>query len=145
VRHIAEACAADGITRLVQVSANGADARSSAAYGRTKAEGESIVREHVPTAVILRPSVVFGPGDGFLNRFAAMGAAAPALPLIGGGETKFQPVHVGDVAEAIAKAVDRPEYAGRDFVLGGPEVWSFRQILEMIGRETHRERILLPL
>lgn len=145
VRHIVEGCAANGITRLVQVSANGADPESPAAYGRTKAEGERIAREQVPSAVILRPCVAFGPGDGFLNRFAALAAMAPALPLIGGGETQFQPVYVGDVAEIVARAVDRPEYAGRDFVLGGPEVWSFREILEMIGRETHRERLLLPL
>lgn len=144
-RNIAEACAGDGIERLVQVSANGADAAAPAAYGRTKAEGERIVREHVPTAVILRPSVVFGPGDGFLNRFAALGALSPALPLIGGGETKFQPLYVGDLAQVIARAVDRPEYAGRDFVLGGPEVLSFREVLEMIGRETHRTRVLAPL
>lgn len=145
VRAIAEGCAANGITRLVQISANGADAAAPSAYARTKAEGERIVREQVPSAVILRPCVVFGPGDGFLNRFAALGAMAPALPLIGGGETKFQPVYVGDVAQVIARAVHRPEYAGRDFVLGGPQVWSFRSILEMIGRETYRERLLLPL
>lgn len=145
VRFIAEGCAANGIQRLVQISAIGADPKSPSAYGRTKAEAEAIVRTHVPGAVILRPSVVFGPGDGFLNRFAAMGAMTPVLPLIGGGETRFQPVYVGDVAQAIARSVDTPAYGGRTFELGGPEVYSFREILELIGRETHRERILAPL
>lgn len=145
VRFIAEGCAANGISRLVQVSANGADPESASAYARTKAEGERIARTHAPEAVILRPSVVFGPGDGFLNRFAAMAAMMPVLPLIGGGETRLQPVYVGDVAEAIARAVDRPEPAGRTFVLGGPSVRTFREILEMILRETQKDRLLAPV
>ena len=144
-RHIAEGCAANGVTRLVQVSANGADAASPSAYARSKAEAEAIMHKHVPGAVILRPSVVFGPGDAFLNRFAAMASMSPVLPLIGGGETRFQPVHVGDVAEAVAAAATRPELAGRTFVLGGPSIYSFREILELILRETHREKVLLPL
>lgn len=144
-RYIAEGCAANGITRLVQVSANGADAHSPSAYARSKAEAEAIMRRHVPGAVILRPSVVFGPEDDFLNRFAAMASMSPALPLIGGGNTRFQPVHVGDVAEAVAAATSRPELVGRTFVLGGPSIYSFREILELILRETHREKVLLPL
>ena len=144
VRFIAEGCAANGIARLVQVSANGADPESPSAYARTKAEGEAIARAHAPDAVILRPSVVFGPGDSFLNRFAAMAAMTPVLPLIG-GETRLQPVYVGDVAEAIARAVDRPEPAGRTFVLGGPSVGTLREILEMILRETQKERLLAPV
>jgi NADH dehydrogenase len=95
--------------------------------------------------VILRPSIVFGTGDGFLNRFAAMAGTAPALPLIGGGRTKFQPVWVGDVAEAIARSVSRLDAAGRTFELGGPEVWSFKDILKYILRETGKMRLLAPL
>lgn len=144
-RNIAEACVAANVGRLVQMSAIGADARSEADYGRTKGEAEAAVRAVRPDAVILRPSIVFGNGDGFLNRFAAMSTTAPVLPLIGGGATKFQPVWVGDVAEAIARSVSRADSAGRTFELGGPEVWSFKQILEYILRETGRRRLLAPL
>jgi len=144
-RHIAEACVAGGVGRLVQVSAIGADATSEADYGRTKGEAENAVRAVKPDTVILRPSIVFGNGDGFLNRFADMATTSPALPLIGGGKTKFQPVYVGDVAEAIARSVARPDAAGRTFELGGPEVWSFKDILKYILRETGRMRLLAPL
>ena len=144
-RYIAEGCAANGITRLVQVSANGADAKSPAAYGRSKAEAEAIMRQHVPGAVILRPSVVFGAEDDFLNRFAAMASMSPALPLIGGGETRFQPVYVGDVAQAIARAASAPGMEGQTFTLGGPAIYTFKQILELILRETYRERVLIPV
>ena len=144
-RNVAEACVAQGVGRLVQMSAIGADVKSEGAYGRSKGEAESVVRSIKPDAVILRPSIVFGAGDGFLNRFASMATMAPALPLIGGGETRFQPVWVGDVAEAIACSVARPDAAGRTFELGGPAVWSFRDILEYILRETGRSRLLAPL
>ena len=144
-RYIGEGCAANGITRLVQISANGADADSPAAYGRSKAEAEAIMREHVPGAVILRPSVVFGAEDDFLNRFAAMASMSPALPLIGGGETRFQPVYVGDVAQAIARAASAPGMEGQTFTLGGPAIYTFKQILELILRETYRERVLIPV
>ena len=144
-RYIAEGCAANGITRLVQVSANGADAKSPAAYGRSKAEAEAIMRQHVPGAVILRPSVVFGAEDDFLNRFAAMASMSPALPLIGGGETRFPPVYVGDVAQAIARAASAPGMEGQTFTLGGPAIYTFKQILELILRETYRERVLIPV
>ncbi len=144
-RNIAEASVAQGVGRLVQMSAIGADVNSEGAYGRSKGEAEAAVRGIRPDAVILRPSIVFGNGDGFLNRFASMATMAPALPLIGGGETKFQPVWVGDVAEAIARSVARTDAVGRTFELGGPEVWSFKQILEYILRETGRSRLLAPL
>ena len=144
-RNIAQACVAAGVARLVQISAIGADPRSEGDYGRSKGQAEAAVREIKPDAVILRPSIVFGTGDGFLNRFASMATIAPALPLIGGGATKFQPVWVGDVAEAIARSVARTDAAGRTFELGGPEVWSFKQILEYILRETGRSRLLAPL
>lgn len=144
-RIIAEASVVAGVTRLVQMSALGADAASKAEYGRTKAEAEVAVRAVRPDAVIIRPSVIFGPGDNFLNKFATLSGFAPALPLIGGGQTKFQPVYVGDVAEAIARAVARVDAAGRTFELGGPSVWTFEDILKLIGRETNRPRALLPI
>ena len=144
-RNVAEACVAQGVDRLVQMSAIGADPQSEGEYGRSKGQAEAAVREIKPDAVILRPSIVFGTGDGFLNRFASMATMAPALPLIGGGETKFQPVWVGDVAEAVARSVTSTDAAGRTFELGGPAVWSFKDILEYILRETGRSRLLAPL
>lgn len=142
---ITEAAQAQGVARIVQVSALGAAADSPSLYARTKAQAERVIRDARPDAVILRPSVVFGMGDGFLNRFAAMAAIAPALPLVGGGETKFQPAYVGDVAQAIAQAVIRPDAAGRTFELGGPAVYSFKDILQLILRETGRSRLLVPM
>ena len=133
------------IERLVQMSALGADANSPSAYGRTKAQAETAVRAVRPDAVIIRPSIIFGAGDDFLNKFAAMAGYAPALPLIGGGQTKFQPVYVGDVAEAIARAVTTIDAAGRTFELGGPSVWTFEDILKLVLRETNKSRALLPL
>ena len=144
-RIIAEAANAAGIERLVQMSALGADANSPSAYGRTKAQAEAAVRAVRPDAVVIRPSIVFGAGDNFLNKFAAMAGYAPALPLIGGGQTKFQPVYVGDVAEAIARAVTNIDAAGRTFELGGPSVWTFEDILKLVLRETNKSRALLPL
>jgi len=144
-RLVAEASVTAGVKRLVQISAIGADPKSAGAYGRTKGQAEAAVRAARPDAVILRPSIVFGAGDGFLNRFAEMASFAPALPLIGGGKTKFQPVYVGDVAEAVARAVVRSDAAARTFELGGPAVMSFEDVLKLILRETHRRRLLLPL
>ena len=144
-RNIAIGCAAGGVDRLVHVSALGANPESGSAYACTKAAGEMAVREAKPDAVVVRPSVVFGSGDGFLNKFAAMASIAPALPLIGGGQTRFQPVYVGDVAEAIVRAVERPDAAGRTFELGGPEVMTFEDILKLILRETRRRNGLVPL
>lgn len=144
-KNIAEACAAAGVTRLTQVSAIGADAKSPSAYARSKARGEAAVRAAVPTAAIVRPSIVFGAGDDFFNRFAAMAQIAPALPLIGGGRTKFQPVYVSDAAEAIARATVRDDTAGRTFEIGGPAVMTFEDVLKLVLRETNRSRMLLPL
>ena len=144
-RNVAEACVAAGVGRFVQVSAIGADSHGEAAYARSKGQAEEAARAVKPDTVILRPSIVFGTGDGFLNRFAQMATFSPALPLIGGGETKFQPVWVGDVAEAIARATTEPSAAGRTYELGGPAVWSFKDILEYILRETNRSRMLAPL
>ena len=142
---IASAAKAAGVKRLVQISAIGADAMSPAAYGRSKAKAEDAVRAVYPDAVILRPSLVFGAGDGFLNRFAALAVQSPILPLIGGGETRFQPVYVGDVAEAVARGVTRADAAGRTFELGGPSVVTFREILELVRRETGRDRLLVSV
>ncbi len=144
-RAIAQACAAAGIARLVQVSAIGADRDSKSLYARSKAEGEAAVLAAVPGAVILRPSIVFGPEDGFFNRFAALARVLPALPLVGGGETRFQPVFVGDVAEAVARGVDGVVAGGRVYELGGPEVKSFRELLAYICEVTDRKRLLVPL
>jgi uncharacterized protein YbjT (DUF2867 family) len=144
-RNVAEAARAEGVTRFVQMSALGADPNSASAYARTKAEGEQAVRAIYPDAVIVRPSIVFGQGDGFFNRFGSMATMSPVLPLFGGGETRFQPVFVGDVAKALAKAATLPECAGRTYELGGPATLSFRQLMEMILEETGRRRLLLPL
>jgi NADH dehydrogenase len=142
---IAAAAAQAGVRHLVHVSAIGADAASDSAYARTKAEGERAVLGAFPRAVILRPSIIFGPEDGFFNRFAAMAMMAPALPLIGGGKTRFQPVFVGDVAEAVAKALSLPAAEGKTYELGGPRVYTFRRLLEIMLAEIGRRRLLLPL
>lgn len=142
---VAEAAAEVGAEHLVHVSAIGADPDSSADYARSKAAGEAQVREAFPSAVILRPSIVFGPEDDFFNRFGAMARYLPALPLIGGGHTKFQPVYVGDIAAAVVSSIQGAAEAGKVYELGGPETFSFKELLEFILAETHRSRLLLPL
>ena len=144
-RAVAQACAAAGITRLVHVSAIGADAQSKSLYARSKAEGEAAVLASVPGAVVLRPSIMFGPEDSFFNRFASLARMLPVLPLIGGGETKFQPAFVGDVAEAVARGVDGTAAGGRIYELGGPEVKSFRELLAYICKVTDRKRRFVSL
>jgi uncharacterized protein YbjT (DUF2867 family) len=136
---------AAGVKHVVHVSAIGADPASPAAYARTKAAGEQAVRASFPDAIILRPSVVFGPEDDFFNRFAALAQCAPALPLIGGGKTRFQPVYVGDVADAVMAALDDPASAGRTYELGGPRIYTFRALMELVLAETDRKRLLVPL
>ena len=143
--NIATAAAAAGVTRLVHVSAIGADAESDSGYAETKAEGEQFVREAFPGAVILRPSIIFGPEDGFFNKFAAMARFLPALPLVGGGHTRFQPVFVGDVAQAIVSVLTRDDSAGRTYELGGPATYSFKELLQLILFQTGRKRLLVPL
>ncbi|OJU29850.1 MAG: complex I NDUFA9 subunit family protein [Nitrobacter sp. 62-13] len=140
---VAKAAAAAG-ARMVHVSAIGADARSASAYARAKAAGEKAVLAAVPSATILRPSVMFGPEDQFANRFAALARMSPVLPLIGGA-TKLQPVYVGDVATAVADAVDGRTKAGAVYELGGPEVLTMREIWQIILRVIERERTLVPL
>jgi NADH dehydrogenase len=141
---VAQAAAAAG-AQLVHVSAIGADAKSLSAYGRAKAAGETAVFAAVPSATVLRPSVMFGPEDEFANRFAALARMSPVLPLIGGGETKLQPAYVGDVATAVADAVDEKTKAGAVYELGGPEVLSMREIMQLILRVIERERPLVSL
>ena len=143
-RAVAEATRAAGAT-LTHVSAIGADENSASAYARTKGRAEAAIQRILPDATILRPSIVFGPEDGFFNKFAEMSRFAPALPLIGGGETKFQPVYVADVAEAVARTVDGTIARGRIYELGGPEVLTFRQCLELMLRVVDRKRPLVTL
>jgi len=144
-RAIGEAARAAGVSHVVHNSAIGADQPSTIGYIRSKAEGEAGLLEAFPDAVIMRPSIVFGPEDHFFNRFAAMARISPALPLIGGGKTKFQPVFAGDVGEAIARAVDGKARSGTIYELGGPEVLTFRQLMERMLEITRRKRLLLPV
>jgi uncharacterized protein YbjT (DUF2867 family) len=131
--------------RMVHVSAIGANENSPAAYARSKAVAERLVLAAQPQAVILRPSILFGPEDDFFNRFASLARMSPVLPLIGGGHTKFQPVFVGDVAKAIADAVDGKLRAGTTYELGGPDVRTFKELMAYILATTERSRLLVPL
>jgi NADH dehydrogenase len=139
-RAIAKAAKAAGAEQLVHVSAIGADPNAPGRYGRTKAAGEAAVLAEFPDAIILRPSIVFGPEDQFFNRFAAMAAKAPFLPLIGGGRTRFQPVYVGNVASAIVAAAGGVAKPGTIYELGGPEVQTFRRLLERTQEYAGRDR-----
>ena len=131
--------------RMVHVSAIGADENSPSGYARAKAAGEKAVLSAVPSATILRPSVVFGPEDQFTNRFAALATISPVLPLIGGGVTKLQPVYVGDVATAVADGVEGKTKPGAVYELGGPEVLTMREIIEIILATIERRRMLVSL
>lgn len=142
---IAEAATATGVPRLVHMSAIGADLDGPALYAKSKAAGEAAVRNAFPAATIIRPSIVFGPGDGFFCRFAQMSMLSPFLPLIDGGKTRFQPVYVGDVAEAIARCLESDRHAGKTFELGGPRVASFAELLRYLLDTLNRRRLLLPL
>ncbi|MTJ84197.1 MAG: complex I NDUFA9 subunit family protein [Telmatospirillum sp.] len=162
--NVAAAAKEAGATGLAHVSAIGADAASPSDYARSKAAAEEAVRAAFPAAVILRPSVVFGPEDDFLNRFASMSSVSPFLPVIvtrgfrlwpaagsagcplfGDGGIRLQPVFVGDVAEAVIAALSSPAHAGRTFELGGPRTYSLKEIMELVLRATGRRRLLLPL
>jgi NADH dehydrogenase len=130
---------------FIQMSAIGADANSASAYAKSKAEGETRARANFPGATILRPSIIFGPEDGFFNRFAALSRLTPALPLIGGGETRFAPVFVGDVAEAVARIIDKGQADARTFELGGPETLSFKALIQFTLDTIGRKRLLVPV
>ena len=141
---VARLAAKAGVGRLVHVSAIGADPASPSAYGRSKAAGESAVRQEFPGATILRPSLVFGPEDAFFNRFAALARISPVMPVIAGA-TRFQPVYVGDVADAVLAALERPDAAGAIFELGGPQVVTFRGLLAAILKMTGRPKPLVDI
>lgn len=144
---IARAARTAGARTFVQMSAIGADAASDSAYARSKGAGEAAVRAAFSDAVILRPSIVFGPGDGFFQRFGQMAKVLPFLPLIGGGHSKFQPVYAGDVADAVMAALTNPACAGRTYELGGPRAYSFRELLAYICRQAgvpNRCLLMLP-
>jgi uncharacterized protein YbjT (DUF2867 family) len=141
---VAQAADAAG-ARLVHISAIGADANSPSHYARAKAAGERLVQAVQSGAIIMRPSIVFGPEDDFFNRFAALARLAPALPLPGGGEMRFQPVFAGDVAEAVALAVDGKAKAGTIYELGGPDVRTFKELMEFVLATVERRRLLLPV
>jgi NADH dehydrogenase len=144
-RAVAEAARGAGIANLTHVSVLGANPDSASDYYRSKAEGEAAVLETNARAVVFRPSLMFGPEDHFFNRFAAMARILPAFPLIGGGQTKMQPVFAGDVASAIADSVEGKVPGGRVFELGGPEVKTFRECLELMLATIERRRLLVPL
>ena len=141
---IARAAASQGVGRMVPLSAIGADADSASMYARSKAEGERAVLAAMPGATILRPSLVFGAEDKFFNRFGSMAMTLPVMPVIS-GDTRFQPVYVGDVADAVMAVLTRDDAKGRTYELGGPRVWTFREILSWILRETRRNRPLIEV
>jgi uncharacterized protein YbjT (DUF2867 family) len=141
-RALAKAAAVRGLA-LAHVSGIGADAASASPYIASKGQGEQAIREEAPDAVILRPSVVFGPEDSFFNRFGLLARYSPALPLFGGGTTKLQPVYVGDVAQGVVNAIDGQAKAGATYELGGPELMTLRQVVEFVCRTTGRRRILI--
>lgn len=144
-RNVAEAAATAGCKTLLHLSAIGADTASPSRYGRSKGEGEQAVLKAFPDAIILRPSIVFGREDEFINRFAAMIAMLPIVPVIG-SETKFQPIFVGDVADVAAQALSQPAlYAGQTFELGGPEVISMGDLNRRIALMTGRERTFVDI
>lgn len=142
---IGRAAARLGLERVVHVSAIGADANSASEYARTKAVGEAALKAAFPRATILRPSIVIGPEDGFFNRFARIAGISPALPLIGGGHTRFQPVYVGDVADAVLAALTRDDAPGRTYELGGPTVYTFKELMSYLLRVTGKRRLLVNL
>lgn len=146
---IAQACSSEGVERFVHVSALGIE-NAKSKYAKSKLEGEEKILEEFPGATILRPSVMFGPGDDFFNMFAEMARFLPALPLVGGGKTEFQPVYVGDVADAVMKAITLPALGeasplGKIYELGGPEVFTFRELYNLMFEQTGRKRMLITL
>jgi len=143
-RTIAECAAAEGVSRFVQVSAIGADEGGASSYASSKAQGEAAVRTALPSATVIRPSIVFGPEDSFFNRFGQMAAMSPVLPVVG-GDTKMQPVFVGDLAAAIGNAMVDPSTAGQTYEVGGPTVYTFRELMEIVARETGRKPLMLPI
>jgi uncharacterized protein YbjT (DUF2867 family) len=141
---VALAAAAFG-AQLIHISAIGADPDAPSHYARSKAMGERLALAAMPSATVLRPSILFGPEDNFFNKFAALARIAPALPLVGGGHTRFQPVFAGDVARAVLAAIDRPQTAGTIYELGGLEVMSFKELMQFVLATIERHRLLVPI
>lgn len=139
---IAAASAAAGVQRLLHLSAIGASPTSKSAYGRSKASGEDAVRRAFPRATVIRPSLVFGPEDGFFNLFGRLARVSPMLPVYGGGKTRFQPVYVGDVAEAMLHMLEDERTASRTYELGGPAIYTFREIVELVLQTVQRDRVI---
>ena len=144
-RRLARAAKAAGASRLLHFSAIGADPQSPSAYGRSKAAGEAQLLDQYPEATIFRPSIVFGPEDDFFNRFAELARLSPVIPLIGGGRTRFQPVYVGDIADAAMNALEDSATASRTYELAGPKAHSFRELMEIMLAQIGRRRLLLPI
>jgi uncharacterized protein YbjT (DUF2867 family) len=142
---LAQLAKAAGVRHFVHISAIAADAQAPSAYARSKAAGEAAVRAAFPEATILRPSLIFGPEDEFFNRFAALARYSSALPLVGGGETKFQPVYIGDVEQAVAAVLTKPEAAGQTYDLGGPATFTMRELFEILLEVIGRRRLLVPI
>ncbi len=141
--NIARAAKTTGAHSFVHVSSAGVETNPLSAYARTKLKGERLVRKEFPEVTILRPSIVFGPEDNFFNRFAALALVSPVLPMIGGGKTRFQPVYVGDVAAAIETCVEDASTRGKTYELGGPAIYTFRELIQCVLRETGRKRLLV--
>ena len=144
-RRVALAAQHHGVTRLIHISALGSSPTSPAISDRTKAEGEQIVREVFPQATIVRPSLTFGEDDHFFSRFAAIIRSSPVLPLIGGGTTKFQPVLVDDVTAGLVELLKRPNTVGKTYEFGGPQIYSFKALLELLVGALDRQRLLIPI
>ncbi len=142
---IAEKSRELGVSTLLHMSALGANLESRSRYASTKARGEDAVLSHVPEATLFRPSVIFGLEDSFLNRFAQMALVSPFLPLVGGGKTRFQPVYVGDVAECFFKASFKKEARGMTYELGGPSIYTFKELMAYVLKTIHRKRLLSPI
>jgi uncharacterized protein YbjT (DUF2867 family) len=142
-KRVARLAAAAGVKRLIHISGIGSDPHSDSAYVAARGHGERVVREAFPGVTLLKPSVVFGPGDYFFSTFAAMARLSPALPLFGGGTARVQPVYVGDVADAAMKAIDSAASAGQDFELGGPTVYTYRELMELLLQTVERKRLLV--
>jgi uncharacterized protein YbjT (DUF2867 family) len=143
--HVAHASAMAGVRRLVHISGIGADPQSSSPYVRARAIGERLVRERFPEVTILRPSVMFGPEDAFFNRLAALARVMPILPLFGTGDVRLQPVYVGDVARAVAKALTKEDAKGRIYELGGPRAYSYKALLQLVLQQFGRKRLLMAV
>jgi NADH dehydrogenase len=143
--HVAQAAATAGVQRLVHISGLGTDPKSDSPYARARGIGEQLVKEAFPAATILRPGVIFGPEGGFLNRLAALTRVLPVMPLFGAGETKLQPVFVGDVAEAVARTLATPATMGRLYELGGPRVYTYKELVQLVLARIERQRLLMPV